>query len=301
MLNIKRLSMIASLLLLIGILGSIATYKFISKPESLTEEITITDFTDIEISTNDGKIELVPTNEMNTRIEISGYHLKNNFSSTVTDSTLSITYKATAKKFYNFDLAKRSATVKVYLPKKIYNTLSVRANNGRIIAKEVGANEINLNAKNGSIELQNIHADSLSVNSNNGRITADTLIGTTFKLQANNGRITLKSMTADSVSIVSHNGRIELEEVTGVLSAKASNGSINLVTDTLDHPIDFTAHNGKIHIQTNHEPVNTEIQAQAKNGSIKIFGEKKSHAVFGSGKNTIDLSSKNGRIVVEKQ
>lgn len=303
MLNIKKLSMIASLLLLIGIIGSTATYKFISKPESLTEEIKITDYdlSDIEVSINDGRIELVPTNEMTALIEISGYNLKNNFSSTVTDSTLSITYKETAKKLYNFDLAKRSVNVKVYIPKKIYNTLSVHANNGRIVAKELNANEMNLNANDGSIDLQNINADSLSVNSNNGRIKADSLRGTTFKLQANDGRITLNDLTTDSVSIVSHNGKIELKEVTGALLAKANDGSINLVTDKIDYPIDFSTHNGKIHIQTNDEPVNAEIQAQAKNGSITIFGEKKSHTVFGSGKNKIDLSSNNGRIVVEKK
>ena len=303
MLNIKRLSMIATLLLLIGILGSISTYKFISKPESLTEEIRITDddLTDIEISTNDGEIELVPTNEVNALIEVSGYNLKNNFSSTVTDSTLSITYKETAKKFYNFDLAKRSATVKVYIPKKIYDTISVHANNGRIVAKEIDANEINFNANDGSIDLQNIHADSLIVNSNNGRITANSLTGATIKLTANDGRITLKDVTTDSVAIVSHNGKIELEEITGALLAKANDGSINLVTDTLDHPIDFSTHNGKIHIQTNYEPVDADIQAQARNGSIRIFGKKRSHTVFGSGNNKIDLSSNDGRIVVEKQ
>lgn len=303
MLNMKRISIIASLLLLIGILGSISTYKLISKPESVTEEIKITDydFTDIEIAANDGRVELVPTNDVNALIEISGYDLKNNFSSIVTDSTLSITYKESSNKLYNLDFSRKSVSLKVHLPKKIYNIVSVRANNGRLIAKEVDANEMDLNANDGSIDLQNIHADALNVNSNNGRITANSLIGTTFKLQANDGRITLNDITTESVSIISHNGKIELEEVTGALLAKANDGSINLVTETLDRPIDFSTHNGKIHIQTNHEPINTEIQAQAKNGSITIFGEKKSHAVFGSGKNNIDLSSNDGRIVVEKQ
>lgn len=339
MLNIKRLSMIATLLLLIGILGSLATYKSVSKLESTTEEFTITDFTDIEISSNAGKIELVPTNEENALIEVTGNHLKNNFSAIVTDSTLSITYKETAKKFYNFDLAKKSASVKVYLPQKNYETISLQANNGKLIVKgveateitlnardgaidlqnikadllsvkaingklianELQATEINLNANDGSIDLQQIHADSLSVHSNNGRITADSLVGTTFELKANDGRITLKDIKTDSVAIVSHNGKIELEEITGTISAKANDGSINLVTDKLDHPIDFSTHNGKIHIQTNDDPVNTEIQAQARNGSITIFGEKKSLAVFGSGKNNINLSSNDGRIIVEKQ
>lgn len=282
MLNIKRLSMIATGLLLIGIIGSLSTYQFISKPELLTEEIADDDFTDIEISANDGKIELIPTNEMTARIEVSGDDLKNNFSTAMTNSTLSITYQESSKKFYNLGFPSKSAAIKVYIPKKTYDIISVRAKNGRLMINEVEANEIDLCANNGAIDLQNIHADSLNI-------------------KANNGRITLKNMATDSVSIVSHNGKIELEEVIGSLSAKANNGSIKLITNTLDTPIDFSTHNGKIHIQTNEEPENAAIQAQAKNGGMKIFGQKKTHASFGAGENKIDLSANNGRIVVEKQ
>ncbi|WOV86673.1 DUF4097 family beta strand repeat-containing protein [Sporosarcina oncorhynchi] len=358
MLNIKRLSIIASLLLLIGIVGSIATYKFIAKPESLTEKIEDDHFTDIEISTNDGKIELVPTNEKNTRIEVSGHRLTDNFSAMVTNSTLSISYQEKTKKFYSFGLAQNSASMKIYIPRKSYHSIAVHANNGRLIVQELDADDmilkanngkisaselkakkiivsakdgsidlqeihsdelnvksnngritanslsgttIELQAKDGSIDLQQIHSDELNVKSNNGRITANSLRGTTFKLQANDGRIRLTDVAADSISLDSRNGKIELEDVTGALLAQANDGSINLTTDKLDHPIDFSTHNGKIHIQTNHEPIDTEIQAQARNGSIKIFGKKESHAVFGTGENIIDLSSNDGRIIVEKQ
>lgn len=303
MLNTKRLSIIALLLLLVGTLGSILTYNLIEKNELVTKEIDIADdnFKNIDISTKDMGIELIPTNGNSAIIEISGHDLKNNFSSNVSDSTLSIIYNESKWKLYNLDFATNSAKMKVHVPKKVYDTIRVHGNNGSLSAEGLDANKVDFKANDGAIELKNISADSLTAISENGKIKTENLIGSTFNLIANDGRINSNNITADSISIVSHNGRIELNDVKGELSAKANDGSINLITDTLDYPIDFSTHNGKIDIQTNNEPKNAVINAQADNGSITIFGENKSHAIFGLGENKIKLSSNDGRINVKHQ
>ena len=305
MLNTKKLSIIASLLLLVGIIGSIFTFNLIEKPEFLTKEIDINDenFKNIDIQTNDMGIEIIPTNEKSALIEISGHDLNNNFSATVTDSTLSIIYNESKRKLYNLDsnFASNSATMKVYVPKKIYETIRVHGNNGALSAEGLDAKEVEFKANDGAILLRNINADSVIAISQNGKIKTEDLTGSTFSLIANDGRINSKNITADSVSIVSHNGKIELDNVKGKLTAKANDGRIQLVTETLDYPIEFTTHNGKIDIQSNNEPENATIDAQANNGSITIFGENKSQAVFGLGENKIKLSSNDGKIIVKNQ
>lgn len=303
MLNTKRLSIIALLLLLVGIIGSILTYNLIEKPEYLTKEIAINDenFQNIDIQTNDMGIVIIPTNEKSALIEVSGHDLKNNFSATVTDSTLSIVYHESRRKLYNLDFNTNSAILKVHVPKKLYDTIRVHGNNGSLIAEGLDAKEVDFKANDGAIVLRNINADSVIAISENGQIKTKNLIGSTFSFIANDGRINSKSITADSVSIVSHNGRIELDDVKGKLSAKANDGRIKLITETLDYPIEFSTHNGKIEILTNNEPKNAVIDAQADNGSITIFGENKSQAVFGLGENKIKLSSNDGKIIVKIQ
>lgn len=302
MLNIKKLSVVALLLLLVGVVGSVSTYKFTSKFEVVTEELEFKDdsFTKIEVSMNDAQVELIPTTEPDTLIEISGHDLKNNFSATVTKSTLSITNKESKQKLYNFDFVTKPTTLKVYIPKQHYDTVQIQSDNGSFSAENIDANEVNVKANDGTIELRNINAQTILTESDNGRINGESLIGTTVSARANDGRIHLKHVTANSVSIISDNGKIELEEIKGELSAKASDGQITLLTDTLNYPIEFSANNGRIDIQTNNAPTNATIHTQAVNGVMFTFGVRQSQpVVFGLGEHKINLTSNEGGIIVE--
>ncbi|WP_438349818.1 DUF4097 family beta strand repeat-containing protein [Paenibacillus sp. FA6] len=303
MLNIKKLSIIALLLLLVGVVGSVLTYNLTQKSEWVTEEITIKDenFTNIKISINDARVELIPTNEADAFIEISGRGSRNKVSATVQDSILSIVYKEASPKLYNFDIVPKSETLKVYVPKKLYDTVQIQSSNGSISAEDMEASEVNVKANDGRIELRDIYADSIIIESDNGRIKAENMIGSTIKAKANDGRIEFKRIQADLVSAVADNGKIGLEEIKGKLSANANDGQIELLTDSLDYPIDFTTNNGRIDILTASEPTNATIHAQADNGSIKIFGEERSNVTIGSGEVKINLSSKDGKITVENR
>lgn len=300
MLNIKTLSIIATSLIVIGLIGSIATYKTVAKQETLTETLTDTDFTKIEISANNGKVDIEPTNELETSVEIIGLDLKNNFSASVKDGKLSIIYKEKSKKFFNFDFRFNQVEMKVYIPQKDYDVIIAYAKNGKMSVKGLRANEMSLNTSNGSMEIENSHADEFKLISSNGRITVESFTGETMTIEANNGRITIKDAVANKIELSSKNGKIDLKEVKGSLTAKAGNGSILLSNDQLDSPIDFVADNGKIHIKTTKEPENVGIISQANNGSSKIFGEKTSSVIFGRAVTQIQLQANNGRIIIEK-
>lgn len=283
MLNIKRLSIIASLLLLVGIVGSFVTYQFIQKPKWVTQEIDIeeNDFTGIDIIMNDGHVELIPTQTSGAFIEISGHDITDDLSVTVKEANLAIVHKEMKQKLVSVNFVTKPTIVKVHVPQKNYDSLRIQSDNG-------------------TIDVKDLNADFMTLESDNGKINATNLLSTTLNVQANNGLITLKDTSADSISIHSDNGRTELEEVKGKLVAKANNGRIELKTDSLDDPIELITDNGRIDIQTANEPTNATIIAQASNGSSTIFDEKKSHAVFGSGELSITLSSKNGKVTVGK-
>lgn len=281
MLNIKRLSIIASLLLLVGVVGSVITYQLVEKPKWVTQEFDIedNDFTSIDITMKDGHVELIPTQATDAFIEISGHDITDNISVTVKEASLAIVHKDKKQKFFSVDFVTRPTIVKVHVPQKNYDTLHIQSDNG-------------------TIDVKDFNADFITLDSDNGKIKATSLKSTTLRVHANNGLITLKDTSADSISIDSDNGRTELEEVKGKLVAKANNGRIELRTDSLDDPIELITDNGRIEIQTANTPTNATIIAQASNGSSTIFNEKKSHAVFGSGELPITLSSKNGKITV---
>lgn len=279
--NIKRLSIVASLLLLVGIVGSTITYQFIEKPKWVTQEIDIeeNDFTSIDITMNDGHVELIPTHASGAFIEISGYDITDDLSVTVKEASLAIVHKEKKQKLVSVNFIMKPSIVKVHVPQKNYDSLRIQSDNG-------------------TIDVADLNADYITLESDNGKIKATSIISTTLNVQADNGLITLKDTTADSISIHSDNGRTELEEIKGKLVAKANNGRIELRTDSLDDPIELISDNGHIDIQTANTPTNATIIAQAANGSSRIFNEKKSHAVFGLGEHPITLSSNNGNITV---
>ncbi|MFJ7936250.1 DUF4097 family beta strand repeat-containing protein [Sporosarcina sp. NPDC096371] len=284
MTNIKKLAIAASLLLLVGVIGSVVTYQLIEKPKWITQEIDIqdNDFTSIDIVMNDGHVEVIPTHTSGAFIEISGHDVTDDVSVTVKDDSLSIVHKDKIQKLVSVNFGTKPTIVKVHVPQKNYNNLHIQSDNG-------------------TIDVKDLNTDTMTLESDNGKIKAASLISTTLKIQANNGLITLKDTTADSISIHSDNGRTELEDVKGKLVAKANNGRIDFRTDSLDDPIELTTNNGRIDVQTANKPTNATIIAQAANGSSTIFDEEKSHAVFGLGEHSITLSSHNGKITVGNQ
>lgn len=300
MLKMKTLLILATSLTIIGVVGSFATYKTVGKQESLTETIAHTDFTNIEVSASNGKVTIEPTNEQEARVEIVGFDLKNNFSTSVEDGKLVIDYKEKSKKFFNFDFRFNQVEMNVYIPQKDYDVMIADARNGKMSVNGLTANKMSLNTSNGSMHLQNSHVDELDLVSTNGSITVESITGKTMTVEADNGRITINDALANTVDLSSENGKMDLKEVKGSLTARADNGSILLTNDQLNSPIDFVADNGKIHIKTAKEPENVGIITQTNNGSSTIFGEKSTGMIFGTAETQIHLQTDNGKIIIEK-
>ncbi|SKB01430.1 DUF4097 family beta strand repeat-containing protein [Sporosarcina newyorkensis] len=284
MLNIKGLSIIASLLLLVGIVGSLITYQLIQKPKAVTQEFTIQDdnFTSIDINADDGQVELVPTDGSKAFIEASGHDIKNDVSAMVKDSSLVIVLKKKKQKLISVNFGLKPTILKVHIPHKDYDSLRIQSDNG-------------------TVDVRDVNADYMTLESDNGKVKATSLTNTTLKVQSNNGLIALKDTSADSISVRSDNGKTKLEDVKGKLTVQANNGRIEVKTDSLDDPTELITDNGRIDIQMANTPTNATIIAEATNGNSKIFDEKKSHAIFGTGEIPIVLSSKNGNITVGKR
>ena len=111
-------------------------------------------------------------------------------------------------------------------------------------------------------------------------------------------RIELRHIDADQVHTETDNGRIEMEYVNGNITGKTDNGRISLLTTTLDRMIDLETDNGSISVVTENNPTDVTIRAKVDHGKIDVFGEKNSRTTFGSGTNTVQLSTDNGKITV---
>ncbi len=317
--KIKKLSIVAVVLLLVGIVGSIFTFKPMLQQKSISEEKVINEtFSQIEIVSNNTEVEIFPTKDATAKIDITGKLAKGSIyevAANVEDSILSIDVKYEQRNFASF--IPSSFSLRVYVPESVYESLQINGDDGGITVSDIQAKDMNVKTDNGNIEvrnvkgttfkiqsndgathLSNITASDIHVKSDNGNIELINAEASTVKTQVNDGTTNLNNITASNVHVKSDNGKINLENMDGHVSAKANDGSILLVTNHLEYPIEFETANGNIHIQTEEKPTNATINTSVENGKVDIFGNSNSSTVFGNGEYLIHLASNDGSIAV---
>jgi DUF4097 and DUF4098 domain-containing protein YvlB len=265
--NIKKISIIALILLLVGAVGSLLTFRTANKKESVSIEKVINNqsITSIQLDSDNAEVKFIPTNDTVAKVTLTGRGktgTKQGFSASVNGNTLSIKQKYKQLQFFTFDFITTKLTLKVFLPEKQYNSLKIENNNGLV-------------------QLNNMKINNL-------------------KATTDNGRIKIKNISANSTYVESNNGQINLDHVDGKIQGRTDNGRISLITKDLDHKLNFSTDNGSIMIQTEKEPTNVTFNTHTDNGSINILDKYDGNAVIGNGENLIKLSTDNGSITVTK-
>lgn len=281
----------------------LGSYSFVeTKVEiaSTNEVLTIQDnrFMNVDIDVQHGALVVSPSDSSVTTVELIGSNEKLKLTAEVVGDTLFIRLKSLRHWLLIFNFNMKAVTLNVSIPKKLYQSIVMKTDNGRISAEKILCKKISVNTDNGKIQLKEIAATSLIAETDNGRIEVDKVQTDHLRTKTDNGRIEMRHVDADSIVAESDNGRIELEHVTGSIVGSTDNGRITLQTDSLDRNIDFQTDNGSIVIQTTSKPTNVSIHTKTGHGKVDVFGERNSRTVIGAGEHTIRLKSDNGRITV---
>ncbi|MFJ8117340.1 DUF4097 and DUF4098 domain-containing protein YvlB [Bacillus sp. RC145] len=287
MINKKKLSIIAGIIFIIGIVGSLFTYRSIATvPISEEKVINNNNVSSVIIDTNNVRVNINPTTESNMKVTLDGEvnpNIKRTLATDEKDSTLLISYKEKQQIWFNFNISEVLVplTLNVYLPEKQYDSLKISNNNGYVSAKQQNTTHFDINTSNGRVELREINSQKINV-------------------ETNNGSMDFKDITAQNIHVKSNNGRIMLDHVEGELEGQSKNGSLSLKTNELDRNLNFTTHNGKINIETEKEPTNVQFNVSVDNGKANILNKYNGNAVIGKGENQIKLNTHNGSISVKK-
>ncbi|WOV85680.1 DUF4097 family beta strand repeat-containing protein [Sporosarcina jeotgali] len=293
----------------LGSPGSIANELVASYPEpaevvqpnASTEIITITDdsFKDIAIDVQHGALLLFPSEDHVTTVELTGSNDKLKLSAEVKGNALVVKLKSLRPRFMMFSFSMKSVILKVSIPKKLYDEISLKTDNGRICAEKLLSQSLRVNSDNGRIQLSEVATRVLESKTDNGRIEVTNTQSDRIIAKTDNGRIEMRHVEADGIAVETDNGRIELAHVNGNIVGETDNGRITLLTNSLDRNIDMQTDNGSILIQTEEKPGNVSIQTKTAHGKVDVFGENNSRTVFGTGDHKIRLRSDNGRITVQ--
>lgn len=258
----KKVSIVALLFLIIGLVGASLTSKQATAQMPLEEiEITDSNFQQIEILTYDAKVEVHSTNRNNAYIEVSGKKVDKRLSLSVQDSLLFIKYNNKEFKLFNFNLFAKEESLKVYVPERDYDQIKVTMHDGLL-----------------SIE----------------KVNTDQLI-----VKGRDGKISLKDITANTTQIQGNDGILDIYNVLGAVNANMKDSIIKMQLNEIEAPINLEARDGMIQLAVTEEPQNTFINTSIKDGFVTIFGERMSSMLYGTGDNKVTLKLGDGKITVK--
>src|SRR5690625_4428816 len=116
----RSISLIAFILIVVGVIGSIYTFKKgDNHMETIEEKVDAKDMTNIDIETDNSKIEVLPTDEDDIHIQLSAKNPEDLLSSEIIESTLVIKVKDKRTKWFNFGILPTGPSLKVYIPEKV--------------------------------------------------------------------------------------------------------------------------------------------------------------------------------------
>ncbi len=277
----KKLSIIATLLLLIGIVGVLFTFNSENDQSKVLEEkvIDTNDFQHINIESNNGNITILPTNENTATVTLIGNDHSAQLITNVDEDTLQIKTNTKETKLFSFGFPSKKASVEIYLPEKEYKQIYATSKNGKITMQDIVASDVQLETNNGKHQVDKLQSETVSLRSNNGKIEANDIKANTVEVDIDNGKASLKQIEADVI-------------------ATSSNGKISLETAYLNHSTDLQTDNGKIEIKTENKPDNVTFDLRTQNGKITVFGENNWDTKVGDGKHLIKLAAENGSISI---
>ncbi len=281
MINLKKISISALILLLIGMIGSLLTFSSFDKGTTVTEEKSFgNNFSAIQVNAKDVGVEVVPAKEKKAKVILHGHKSNEayNFSADVKGSVLSVEAEKSQQSWIN--IYPTALTVTIYLPEKQYETMRI-------------------NSENGSVKAENVNVNDIKTKTNNGWIKLKLIAATDVDVKTTNGWIKLNSIAATDVNVKTTHGQINLDDVKGKISGESQAGQIILKTANLNQSVQLKTDSGRILVQTEQKPDNVKFDVYTGTGSINILDQYTGSTTIGNGENLIKLATGAGSITVE--
>lgn len=268
---LKKLTVAAILLTILGIGGSVLTYTASNQSIDMNESQTINyeNIDAIEIETISTDVEIIASNDQqDARIELKGRTNDTNppvLSVKEQGSKLIIDLQSEKKDIQWFQLSPNFApdtlALKVYVPEKLLNSITV----GGVSA---------------DLYLDNIHAETMTFKSTSGDIDA-------YNLQFENAYIQTVS------------GDVGIDELVGKIAIKTTSGDISLAMMSLSYPIQIDSTSGDVELVTENELTDVKFKIQSVSGDINILDEYNGSTVIGNGTTLAEIETTSGDISVE--
>lgn len=281
---IKKVSLIALLLLAIGVVGSIVTYSSYNKSSSNDAlYIQSGNISSIQIDVDNADIEFIPVQHTEeTKFELiseNGETLQEDFTFKEENDTLTIIQQSANNRWFSFSINTTPLTLKIYAPEQIYENFSINGDSSDLYLSNFEAKSVNLSTDSGDITAENIVSESITLKTDSGDVDL-------FGIE---GEIQTKTDSGDVT--------FTLTEVTGKLQINTDSGDVDLSLNETSNNIQIATDSGDIGISTK-EPSDVTFDVDTDSGDINLFDKYNKNAKIGKGTLLFQLKTDSGDIAV---
>ncbi|KGX86249.1 DUF4097 family beta strand repeat-containing protein [Pontibacillus litoralis] len=195
-------------------------------------------FSQIEIEVANGSVRVIPWDEEDVRMEceVKVYQ--------VNDQTEAREHFMQCKEYdvgdhtlrFQLDSKKMKADLTLYIPKRLYKTISVKLFNGVIDAEQMDVKQFQAKTTNGKISLHDIRGNELEVESSNSAMALTDIHVSEVKAETLNGKINIEG-SIENVQAKCVNGNIHCTWKQGTEAHRAvlktTTGNINVHLPTV--------------------------------------------------------------------
>ncbi|TWT25173.1 DUF4097 family beta strand repeat-containing protein [Planomicrobium sp. CPCC 101110] len=272
----RRVPFVLSTLLLAALAFGVFWYRSFTSADDAPKEMVIDEeITNLEVNAENTDILLLPSENENTKLNVTGDSRNFSLNTHIQGKNLSIETENKTQAFGA--VLEKQPLLTVYLGQPHLLSLTLTSTNGDIRAGDIEAYEISAETSKGDVDFENMSMKYIIARTDDGKISMRKLEAHLIKAESD--------------------GNLDMENIFGSLTGIASNGNIDIALDGVAYSMDLTAENGGIAIRSKEPPTDVRFEAQAENGEVDIMGENSNNLVYGDGIYLIKLAAADGDIL----
>lgn len=284
----KKLASGLLLLLVIGMVGTIVSLKanggFSFDTYNVSDKKTVNgeNIEEVEIDSSSSDVKVVPTDEKEISIELSGKvskKLKRKLQLDVVErgNKLEVALKGENQLKFNIGVLIVDTNINVYLPEKVYQSIKVETSSGSNEIDSLKAKELSLRTSSGDLLARDSAAeDTFIIQSSSGEADLKNNKANIFDVKVSSGSLYAVDLDGKESTFHSSSGEISLKNVIGEIVAEASSGEIIIDNEETTGNMYTETSSGDVSVAFDKKPTSLAIDFKGNSGegNVEIKGLK---------------------------
>ncbi|SFI74585.1 Putative adhesin [Paenibacillus sp. UNC496MF] len=269
---------IGLILLVVGLIGTFGTlgasgnYAFGTEKVEREQAVAADGIRAVELKTGSVDVKIVPGEGTEAKASLTGraskkYLAKLELKLEKDGDTLKVGFQDHAGFQFGFNIL--SLNLKLELPKRTYERLTMNTGSGDIAVDGVQVDTAELKGGSGDVDISRVQAKAVTVSIGSGNLHfEDVTADDALTVKAASGDVTVSGAKTKLLSVDVKSGDVDLADADAELKVQTGSGDISAEQRTLSRPMTLRTGSGDVDIMTDEQPADAEIAYSSGSGDL---------------------------------